>query len=182
MYRFIVNILLVACFTLPSWGEYAGLAYVGEIEWNKCFLTKVELECDTTATDTVWTMRMEGDMSDGYILLIKTGDSKVIELHQCDHRWNHVTDSIGHSQLTGEIMEFYHYEQVLYYPITSADLEHIAAHGISKIRCGTDTYFMETTYKDNEFGKRLEEAYKKILEKMSPEYVPPKKPSIRDGF
>ena len=182
MYRFIVNILLVVFLASPLWGRVVGLASVGVVNWNGLFPTKIELECDTTATDTLWTMTLEGNMSDGDLFLIKTGDNNTLELRQYDCRWSHITDSIGHNSITGEIMDFYHYEQVLYYYITTSELEQIAKYGISKMRCGTDAFYKEITYKNNEFGRKLIEAYKKILYKLSPDYVPPKKPSIRDGF
>ena len=165
MCRFLVNILLVLCFALPSWGKYAGLAYVGEVEWNKRDKTSFMLQCDTTATDTVWSLKLQGFVTTGYMLLIKTSDAKVLELEPYD-----------------EIMEFYHYEHVLYYHITTTALNYIAEHGISKLRCGYDNLYRDKEFRRNEFGIELNEAYKKILERMSPDYVPPKKPSIRDGF
>lgn len=182
MYRFIVNILLVACFALPSWGKYAGLAYVGEIEWNKYNKTTVMLQCDTTANDTVWSLQLQGWVSNGYVLLIKTGDGKVLELEPYAEKFDHVTDSIGHSPITGELIDYYHYESVEYYHITTTALSYIAEHGISKLRCGFDSCYKDVVYKRNEFGKKLTDAYKQILYEISPEYVPPKKPSIRDGF
>ena len=182
MFRFIVNILLVACFALPSWGKYAGLAYVGEIEWNKYNKTTVKLQCDTTANDTVWSLQLQGWVSHGYVLLIKTGDGKVLELEPYDEKFDHVTDSIGHSSITGELIDYYHYESVEYYHITTTALNYIAEHGISKLRCGFDSSYKDVVYKRNEFGKDLAEAYHKVLEQMSHDYVPPQKPSIRDGF
>lgn len=182
MCRFLVNILLVVCFALPSWGRYAGLAYVGEVEWNKRDKTSFMLQCDTTATDTVWSLKLQGFVTTGYMLLIKTGDGKVLELDPYDLKTDHVTDSVGHSPITGEIMEFYHYEHVLYYHITGTALNYIAEHGISKLRCGYDALYRDKEFRRNEFGNDLTKAYKKILERMSPDYVPPQKPSIRDGF
>lgn len=182
MYRLIVNILLVACFALPSWGKFAGLAYVGEIEWDKRHQTTVKLFCDTTATDTVWSLEMQGAVAHYDTLLLKTGDGKVLELVPYDEKFDHVTDSIGHSSVTGELMEFYHYETVIYFHITTKALNYIAEYGISKLRCGFDSCYKDVVYKRNEFGKKLTDAYKQILYEMSPEYIPPKKPSIRDGF
>lgn len=182
MYRLIVNILLVACFALPSWGKFAGLAYVGEIEWDKRHHTAVKLYCDTTATDTVWSLEMQGAVEHYDTLLLKTGDGKVLELVPYDEKFDHVTDSIGHSSVTGELMEFYHYETVIYFHITTTALNYIAEHGIAKLRYGHDSFHRDIVYKKNEFGKELTRAYKKILTDISPEYVPPKKPSIRDGF
>lgn len=179
---FIVHILLVASFALPSWGKYAGLAYVTEIEWDKNNKTAVALQCDTTATDTVWSLKLEGWVSNGYVLLIKTGDGKVMELEPYAEKFDHVTDSIGHSPITGELIDYYHYEQVMYYHITTTALNYIAEHGISKLRCGYDNLYRDKEYRRNEFGNDLTEAYKKILKCMSPGYVPPKRPSIRDGF
>ena len=177
MYRFIVNILLVACFALPSWGKYAGLAYVGEIEWDKRHQTAV-----TPATDTVWSLEMQGAVEHYDTLLLKTGDGKVLELVPYDEKFDHVTDSIGHSSVTGELMEFYHYETVIYFHITTTALNYIAEHGIAKLRYGHNDFYRDKVYKRNEFGKYLAEAYHKVLEQMSPDYVPPQKPSIRDGF
>ena len=182
MYKRIINILLVASFALPSWGKYAGLAYVTDIEWDKYNKTVVTLSCDTTATDTVWTLELEGWVANGYVLLIKTGDDNVIELAPYTEKFNHVTDSIGHSPITGELIDYYHHEFVEYYHITTAALNCIAENGIIKLRCGFDSCYKDVFYKHNEFGKELTDAYKKILYKLSPDYVPPKKPSIRDGF
>lgn len=182
MYRLIVNILLVTVFALPSWGKFAGLAYVGEIEWDKRHQTAVKLICDTTATDTVWSLEMQGAVEHYDTLLLKTGDGKVLELVPYDEKFDHVTDSIGHSSVTGELMEFYHYETVIYFHITTTALNYIAEHGIAKLRYGHNDFYRDKVYKRNEFGKELTRAYKKILTEISPEYVPPKKPSIRDGF
>ncbi len=182
MYRLIVNILLVACFALPSWGKFAGLAYVGEIEWDKRHQTAVKLFCDTTATDTVWSLEMQGAVAHYDTLLLKTGDGKVLELVPYDEKFDHVTDSIGHSSVTGELMEFYHYETVIYFHITTTALNYIAEHGIAKLRYGHNDFYRDKDYKHNEFAKDLAGAYHKVLEQMSPDYVPPQKPSIRDGF
>lgn len=182
MYKFIVNILLVTCFALPSWGKFAGLAYVGEIEWNKYNKTAVKLLCDINDNDTVWTLEMQGAVEHYDTLLIKTGDSKVLELAPFDEKFDHVTDSLGHSPLTGELIEYYHYEAVIYYHITTTALNYIAEHGIAKLRYGHDSFHRDIVYKKNEFGTELTRAYKKILTEISPEYVPPKKPSVRDGF
>ena len=134
------------------------------------------------ATDTVWSLNLQGFVTTGYMLLIKTSDGKVLELEPYDLKTTHVTDSVAHSPVTGEIMEFYHYEHVLYYHITTTALNYIAEHGISKLRCGYDNLYRDKEFRRNEFGNDLTEAYKKVLEHMSPDYVPPKKPSIRDGF
>lgn len=182
MGRLFVNILLVSCFALPSWGRYANLAYVGEVEWNKRDKTTVKLWCDTTATDTIWSLEMQGAVEHYDTLLLKTSDGKVLELVPYDEKFDHVTDSIGHSSVTGELMEFYHYETVIYFHITTTTLNYIAEHGIAKLRCGTDRFYKDREFRRNEFGKALIEAYKRILEEMSPDYVPPKKPTIRDGF
>lgn len=182
MCRILVSILFVLCVSLPSWARFADCAYVGEVEWNNLFYSRVELECDTTATDTVWTISMEGHLHDGDRVLIKCGNGKVFELHQSDCRFNHVTDSIGHNPITGETMEFYHYRVVVYYNISSEAMKNIADHGITKMRCGKEGYYTDAVYHRNEFGMMLTEAYKAILERLSPDYVPPKKPSIYDGF
>lgn len=182
MYRLIVNILLVTCFAMPSWGKYAGLAYVGDIEWDKRHQTAVKLICDTTATDTVWSLEMQGAVEHYDTLLLKTGDGKVLVLVPYDEKFDHVTDSMGHSSVTGELMEFYHYETVIYFHITTTALNYIAEHGIAKLRYGHNDFYRDKVYKRNEFGKYLAEAYHKVLEQMSPDYVPPQKPSIRDGF
>lgn len=182
MGRLFVNILLVVFFALPSWGRYANLAYVGEVKWDKRDKTTVKLWCDTTATDTIWSLELQGFVSTDYKLLIKTGDGKVLELEPYDKKLDHVTDSMGHSQVTGKIIEYYHYETVNYYHITTTALKYISEHGIIKLRCGTDRFYKDREFRRNEFGKALTEAYKRILEEMSPNYVPPKKPTIRDGF
>lgn len=182
MSRFILFIVMAVFVMMPSWGRFANLRYADDIEWNATSRTKVLLQCDTTGSDTTWTIKLQGWVSDGYQLLLKTGDGKVIDLKPFDAKFDHITDSIGHSSVTGELIEFYHYEQIIYYHISTAALDHIAEHGISKIRCGTDTYHRDVEYKRNEFGKELTKAYKKILEEMSPDYVPPRKPTIYDDF
>ena len=73
--------------------------------------------------------------------------------------FNHVTDSIGHSPITGEIMEFYHCRVVVYYNISSEAIKNIAEHGITKMRCGKDGHYTDAVYHHNEFGKMLTEAY-----------------------
>lgn len=186
MLRFFINILLVICFAMPLWGKFAGLAYVDRVEWEKKRTIKDEttfmLYCDTTATDTVWTLELQGFVMDGYKLLIKTGDDKVLELEPFDCKYDHVRDSIGHNPITGELIEYYHYESVLYYHITGTALNYISEHGIKKLRCGNDIRYKDKNYNRNEFGKNLTEAYRQILYKMSPDYVREKKPTIRDGF
>lgn len=84
MCRLIINLLLVMCVSLPSWGKFAGLAYVGEVVWNKYDKTSFMLQCDTTANDTVWSLKLQGFVSVGYKLLIKTDDGKVLELDPYD--------------------------------------------------------------------------------------------------
>ena len=170
------------CAVFPSWGKFAGLSYVGELEWNKYNKTAVKLLCDITDNDTVWTLEMQGGVGHGDTLLIKTVDGKVLELAPFDEKLDHVTDSLGHSPVTGELIEYYHYEAVMYYQITTTALNYIAEHGISKLRCGYDNLYRDKEFRRNEFGNNLTEAYKKILERMSPGYVHPKRPSIRDGF
>lgn len=88
--------------------------------------------------------------------------------------FNHVTDSIGHSPITVEIMEFYHYRGVVYYNISSEAIKNIAEHGITKMRRGKDGHYTDAVYHHNEFGKMLTEAYKDILRRLSPDYMPPK--------
>ena len=58
----------------------------------------------------------------------------------------------------------------------------LKSRGVIKLRCGTDRFYKDREFRRNEFGKALTEAYKRIIEEMSPDYVPPKKPTIRDGF
>ena len=50
------------------------------------------------------------------------------------------------------------------------------------MRCGKDGHYTDAVYHHNEFGKMLTEAYKDILRRLSPDYMPPKDPSIYDGF
>lgn len=183
MNRLFISILLAFFIALPSWPKFANLAIVGKLEWKYDRSTMVTLRCDTTANDTTWTLEFEGGgVSEGDILLIKTQDNKIIELQPFDLKFDSILDSIGHSPVTGELIEYYHHELVLYFHITKTALDYIDKHGIAKIRCGSDIYHRDIVYKQNEFGKDLSEAYKKILEEMSPDYVPPKKKTIYDDF
>ena len=172
----------MAFFTLPSYGKFASLASVGEINWDKWNKTSVTLRCDTTANDTVWSLEMQGSVEHYHTLLLKTGDGKTLELVPYDEKFDHVTDSLGHSSVTGELIEYYHYETVIYFHITTTALNYIAEQGISKLRYGHDSFYKDREYKHNEFGIELTRAYKKILGEISPDYVPPKKPTIYDGF
>lgn len=182
MKKFLFCLIIAMCAVLPSWGRFADLRYVGHLEWDSSRRTEVTLQCDTTAQLTTWTVILEGWVSDGDLLLLKTGDGKVIELEPYAVKFDQVTDSIGHSSITGELIEYYHHEQVLYYHITSAALDYIAEHGVSKIRSGKDSYHHDIVYERNEFGQALVSAYKGILEEMSPGYVPPQKKTIYDDF
>lgn len=182
MYRLIVNILMVMCGVLPALGKYAGLAYVGEVEWDKYNKSTARLMCEIIDNDTVWSLEMQGAVEHYDTLLLKTGDGKVLELAPYAEKFDQVTDSMGHNPVTGELIEFYHHESVIYFHLTTTALNYISEHGIAKLRYGHNAYHKDVAYRRNEFGKDLTEAYKKILERMSPDYVPPKKPSIRDGF
>ncbi|MBR5745556.1 MAG: hypothetical protein IKX94_09605 [Muribaculaceae bacterium] len=50
------------------------------------------------------------------------------------------------------------------------------------MRVGTITNWREKVWKRNEWGKSLAKAYKELKKLISPDYVPPKKPTIYDGF
>ena len=158
-----------------------GIAHIGNIVWDEFNTTDATLICNSTATDTIWTLEMQGYVLGKDTLLLKIGDGKILEFAPCDEKIAHVNDNVGYSSITGEIMEYYHYEFVIYYKLTSA-INEIVKHGILKMRLGSGYFHKDKMFKKNELGDAITNAYKDILLKMSPEYVPPKKPSIRDGF
>ncbi len=182
MYRLITNIFLVLYVALPAWSSTANIKTFDYINWDKWDKSTATLYCDTTANDTTWSLSLEGYVDNGYLLLMRSGDGKVITLKPYERHFESVTDSIGRSPITGEFVEYTHLVTVLYYHISVSDLNHIAEHGIVKLRCGNDVVHRDKVYRHNEFGKQLTDAYRQILKELSPDYVPPKKTSIFDGF
>ena len=182
MYKRIINVLLVTCFALPSWaGEVHG--YISDIKFTKWFEVETWLIAESYENDTIWTIQLRGrDINDKTLLLIKTIDDKNLELKSFNCETRYETDSLTTSPLTGKLIDHQHVEYLVSYSITSVALHYFIDHGISKIRVGTETRWEEKIWQRNEWGKNLTETYKKIIKKMSPDYVPPKKPSIRDGF
>ena len=93
-----------------------------------------------------------------------------------------MTDSLTTSPLTGEWIDHWHYEHVLTYQLSTVALDYFIQHGIAKIRVGSDTSWNEKQWTRNEWGKRITQAYHELTTRLAPDYVPPKKPTIRDGF
>ncbi|MBR5436933.1 MAG: hypothetical protein IK120_08745 [Muribaculaceae bacterium] len=116
------------------------------------------------------------------LLIIKTSDNKILKLSPDRHTEHYETDSITTSPLTGEPIRHCHTEHYLSYTITTTALQYLVEHGVTKMRVGTITNWQEKVWKRNEWGKSLAKAYKELKKRISPDYVPPKKPTIYDGF
>ncbi len=191
MYKLVATIFLALCTSLTSWSTLLDSETVDYVKWNGVDESGVYLLCETAANDTVWTLSLVGYVDDDFMLLIKTGDNKVISLKPYSQHNIETIDSVGYNPITGEPVNFYSYTKVLRYRISTDDLKYIAQHCVVKLRCGTvykglngTSYsnYKDKVYRHNEFGAKLIKAYKKILKKMSPDYVPPKEPTIYDGF
>lgn len=185
MGRLFVNILLVACFALPSWGRHIHKtavvdSKVGGHEYN------LMLDCDTSA-DTTYSITLWDDghvyRSEDAMLLLKLGDGTVIELNPSDRSCIQEIDSMYYNN-EGKAVFINRNEMLYYYPINIDDLHHIFKSGIVKVRIGIygETVWAERTWKRDEWGKELAKAYAEIQKQLVPGYVPPKKPTIRDGF
>ena len=147
------------------------------------------LSCDVCGTDTLWTITLFGNsFADNAVLVLKTADKQILTLELKEKCTIHTTLARDYSPETGEIVEYNGAEEALDFQLTNTALDYISQHGISKIRIetklrlGTDEWWCEASWKRNEWGKSLSKAYRLLKEKMSPDYVPPKKPSIYDGF
>ena len=177
MYRFIVNILLVICMGGSISAKQMDLEILDHIDL-KSFL------CVTiNGSDTIWSLRFrDRDLSEGMILLIKTTDKKVLGLMPSHHYEACVTDSLTTIPFTGETVRHYHYDHILEYDITTTALNYFVNHNIIKLRIGTEKHWQEKVWRRNEWGKSLVKAYKELKKRISPDYVPPKKPTIYDGF
>ena len=185
MGRLFVNILLVACFALPSWGRHIHKTAVvdSKVDGHEY---DIVLNCDASA-DTAYYITLWDDghvyRSEDAMLLLKLGDGTVIPLHPSRRLCNQETDSMYYNN-EGKAV-FIHRNEMLYdYPVDKADLLHIIESGIVKVRIGLygETVWAERTWKRDEWGKELAKAYAEIQKQLAPGYVPPKKPTIRDGF
>lgn len=137
MGRLFVNILLVACFALPSWGrhisEIAGLHSKVDGHEYKLMLC-CDVSADTTYSITLWD---DGHVyrSEDAMLLLKLGDDTVIELNPSDRSCIQEIDSMYYNN-EGKAV-FIHRNEMLYdYPVDKADLLHIIESGIVKVRIG----------------------------------------------
>lgn len=179
MYRFIVNILLVVCVSPTLFSQKIKTKRLEHIGYLESFLC-----VKATETDTVWSLSIsERDyLKEGMLLFIKTSDDKILKLAPFRYSEYAEIDSITTSPLTGEPIRHCHTEYDLDYEITPTALQYLGDHGVSKMRIGTITDWDETVWKRNEWGKSLAKAYKELKKLISPDYVPPKKPTIYDGF
>ena len=136
------------------------------------------------AIKDLFTQNLWADLSklENAMLLLKTGDGKVVELQPVNHRLYQETDSLSTSPVTGEIIEHWHYGHILEYRLTTTALNYFMAHGVIKLRLGTEDRWKEKSWKQDELGKNLSKVYKEILEELSPDYVPPKTKTIYDDF
>lgn len=179
MYRFIVNILLVVCVSPTLLSQKIEVELLENIGYSESHLW-----VETTETDTVWSLTISDRdyLKEGMLLFIKTSDNKILKL--APFRYSEYTeiDSITTSPLTGEPIRHCHTEYDLDYEITPTALQYLGDHGVSKMRIGTITNWREKVWKRNEWGKSLAKAYKELKKLISPDYVPPKKPTIYDGF
>lgn len=179
MYRFIVNILLVICFSPALLSQKIEVKHLERIG----YISESYLCVEVTETDTVWSLNLyDRDLKEKMLLIIKTSDNKILKLSPDRHTEHYETDSITTSPLTGEPIRHCHTEHYLSYTITTTALQYLVEHGVTKMRVGTITNWQEKVWKRNEWGKSLAKAYKELKKRISPDYVPPKKPTIYDGF
>ena len=151
-----------------------------DIEFDSWDAVSPFLCCEVNDLDTVWTLEIWGRfLNEASILLLKTSDDKVLELTPAAHRLYQETDSLTKSPVTGEWIEHWHYKHILEYRLTSTALNYFMAHGIVKMRLGTESQWKEKVWQKDELGKNLSKAYQIILEKLS---SPPKKKTIYDDF
>ena len=185
MKRTFVNILLVLILSLPSWGRSIIKTAVTESEIDH-HLYKVMLVCNT-GTDTTYTITLWDDgrvyRSDDAMLLLKLGDGTVVPLHPSHKSCFQVTDSMYYNN-EGEPI-FIHRNEMLYdYPIDKDDLRSIMTQGIIKVRIGIfgTSSWAEKSWKHDEWGKKIAEAFSDIQKELAPDYVPPKSKTIYDDF
>lgn len=182
MHRLILIILLAVFISIPSWARHE-YVNTSSIEFDRGYELLSSLDVDVNDTDTVWSLQFIGRyLDENTILLIKTGDGKVIEYTPSHYHAMQMIDSLTTSPLTGELIDHWHYEHVLTYELSPYALHYFMQHGIAKIRIGSETSWKEKVWKRNEWGKRITEAYHELTKRLAPDYTPPKKPTIRDGF
>lgn len=183
MLRITVNILLVMCFALPSWArrEYES---TNSIEFSRRYEVLSTLDVFVEDSDTIWSIGIIGRyLDEETLLLIKTCDGKVVEYEPSNYHAMKITEEYSTNPITGEVYASkWYYEHSFQYHITKTALLYFIEHGISKIRLGTENKWHEKIWQHNEWGKLITEAYNKLLIRLAPDYVPPKRPTIRDGF
>ena len=116
------------------------------------------------------------------VLLIKTCSGETVTPQTIKEGWVEVSTGWGNNPETGEPVEYKGAEVTHTFYFSDRDMWKIVDSGIAKIRFGSDGNWCEASWKRNEWGKSLSKGYRLLKEKMSPDYVPPKKPSIYDGF
>lgn len=182
MNRILITLMAAMCVALPCWSSYA-FKSMPSIKFDRWNAVTPRLSCEANESDTVWTLQIWGDMLDeNAMLLLKTGDGKVVELQPVNHRLYQETDSLSTSPVTGEIIEHWHYGHILEYRLTTTALNYFMTHGVIKLRLGTEDRWKEKSWEQDELGKNLLNVYKEILEELSPDYVPPKAKTIYDDF
>lgn len=170
------------CIALPCWSSSAHKS-MPDIEFDRWNAVTPFLCCVANETDTTWTLEIWGrGLDENALLLLKTGDGKVVELQPVRHRLYQETDSFSTSPITGEIIEHWHYKHILEYRLTSTALNYFMKLGVTKLRLGTEDRWQEKVWTRDELGGNLSKAYRMILEKLSPDYEPPKKKTIYDDF
>ncbi len=182
MNKILISLMAMMCIALPCWSSSA-FKSMPDIEFDRWNTVTPFLCCETNETDTTWTLEIWGrGLDENALLLLKTGDGKVVGLQPVRHRLYQETDSFSTSPVTGETIEHWHYKYILEYQLTATALNYFMKHGVTKLRLGTEDRWREKSWKRDELGQNLLKAYRKILDELSPDYVPPKKKTIYDDF
>lgn len=177
------RIFILSVWLLIAIVAFAESCYVGYVELDRSHDVAFSLEVDVCDKDTTWTIVAWGDgLNEHTQLLFKTMDGKVLELTSYRYTTLEPTDAWVTNPITGESVRQTHYEFFMYYRITPIALDYFITHGIAKLRVGTDSLWREHVWRTDELGKELSKARAELNRRLAPDYVPPKKPSIRDGF
>ena len=171
MRRFLLMIIIIVCAATPSWGKFATQVVAYEkIDYHEY---TIMLDCNAANSDTVYHITVKDDgrvyRSKEAVMLLKLGGGEVVELHP-DSRWC--------------MQEIDRDEMVYFYPIDRRTIEHIISKGVLKVRLEltSATSWAEKTWKSDVWGKKLGIALNDVEKQLSPDYVPPKKKTIYDGF
>ncbi len=185
MRRFLLMIIIMVCAATPSWGKFATQVVAYEkIDYHEY---TIMLDCNAANSDTVYHFTVKDDgrvyRSKEAVMLLKLGGGEVVELHP-DSRWcMQEIDSMYYNN-EGEPVFIYRDEMVYFYPIDRRTIEHIISKGVLKVRLEltSATSWAEKTWKSDVWGKKLGIALNDVEKQLSPDYVPPKKKTIYDGF